>query len=154
MKSDNLWPELQYDNWKDSLDALHMKMQVAGKVKLALSPFLNHWWNIAFHLNASGLTTGLMSSGNIIFDINFDLKLHKCKVVTSDNLVMQIPFMQCSVAEFFRELMSFLGELGIKLRLIHCLRNTGPGALLQKTTEELTIKTTFTDGGEYCYVLT
>ena len=111
------WPELPYSSWKDTLDAMHMKMQVVGKVKLALSPFLNQWWNTALHLNAAGLTTGLISSGNIIFEINFDFTLHKCIIKTSGSKIIEIPLMQCSVAEFYDELMSSLAGLGISVTI-------------------------------------
>jgi hypothetical protein len=113
MSLNNPWPELDYGSWKDTLDALHMKMQVAGKVKLALSPFLNQWWNTAFHQNATGLTTGLISSGNIIFEINFDLTLHKCIIKTSGSKINEIPLIQFSVAEFYDELMGMLSGLGV-----------------------------------------
>jgi hypothetical protein len=129
-----LWPELPYSNWKDTLDALHMKMQVIGKVKLALSPFLNQWWNTALHLNAAGLTTGLISSGNIIFEINIDFVLHKCIIKTSGNKIIEVPLMQCSVAEFYSDLMSALAGLGINVKIntlpaevpepVHCYEDT------------------------------
>lgn len=134
MSIDNPWPELPYSSWKDTLDALHMKMQVVGKVKLALSPFLNQWWNTAFHFNATGLTTGLISSSSIIFEINFDLLLHRCIIKTSENRVIEILLTQCTVAEFYEELMGRLRELGIKITIntlpaevpnpVHCYQDT------------------------------
>jgi hypothetical protein len=49
-----------------------MKMQVVGKIKLTLNPFLNQWWQVAFHLNASGMTTRLIPYNDLVFEINFD----------------------------------------------------------------------------------
>ena len=66
------WPALPYMEWKDTLDTLHMYMQVVGKVKLKLYPFINHWWGIAFHLTASGMTTGVIPYENEIFEVDFD----------------------------------------------------------------------------------
>src|SRR5665648_1232737 len=54
------WPELDFDRWADTRETLHLWTQVAGKVKLALCPFLNHWWEVAFELTASGLGSGLI----------------------------------------------------------------------------------------------
>lgn len=134
MSLNDPWPELSYSSWKETLDALHMKMQIAGKVKLALSPFLNQWWNTAFHINTSGLSSGLISFENIIFEINFDLTLHKCIIKTSGSKIIEIPLMQCSVAEFYSELMGALARLGINVKIntlpaevpepVHCYEDT------------------------------
>ncbi len=51
------WPTLPYADWKPTLTTLHMWTQIIGKVKLACTPFLNDWWNVAFALTARGLTT-------------------------------------------------------------------------------------------------
>ena len=67
------------------VDALHMKMQVAGKIKLELTPFLNHWWNTAFYITTSGMTTGLIPYKDIIFEIDFDFTKHSLIIHTADN---------------------------------------------------------------------
>ncbi len=128
------WPDLPYVEWKDSLEALHMKMQVVGKVKLALNPFLNHWWNVAFYLSASGMTTGLIPYKERSFEINFDFYAHTANIRTSDNEVRTVSLKNCTVAEFYDELMKNLSELGIKVTIntlpsevpdpIHCYNDT------------------------------
>src|SRR5260370_1446249 len=32
------WPELPYEAWTDTLDTLHIKVQIVGKLRLALTP--------------------------------------------------------------------------------------------------------------------
>jgi len=59
MTSIDSWPSLRYENWNDTIDSLHMKLQIIGKVKLALNPFLNQWWHVAFYLNMKA--TGLIN---------------------------------------------------------------------------------------------
>jgi hypothetical protein len=61
MTSIDSWPSLRYENWNDTIDSLHMKLHIIGKVKLALNPFLNQWWHVAFYLNMKGMTTGLIN---------------------------------------------------------------------------------------------
>ena len=68
------WPPLEWEQWKDTAETLHMYMQIVGKTRLALTPIQNHWWNIAFYLTARGLTTsampadrGMCSTSNSIF---------------------------------------------------------------------------------------
>ena len=44
-------PDLPYNSWKDTLATLHMWLQMVGKVQLALTPKVNHWWNTALHVS-------------------------------------------------------------------------------------------------------
>lgn len=117
MKKSELWPDLPYEEWNETLDALHMKMQVVGKVKLELSPFLNQWWNTAFHITASGLSTGLISYNNIIFEINFDFTSHRCIILTTENKSIEISLIDCSVTEFYNEILSSLKELSVNISI-------------------------------------
>src|SRR5580692_11732620 len=54
------WPPLEWEQWKDTGETLHMYVQIVGKARLGLTPIQNHWWNIAFYLTARGLTTSAM----------------------------------------------------------------------------------------------
>jgi hypothetical protein len=117
MKLNQLWPALPYNEWKDTLDALHMKMQVVGKVKLELSTFLNQWWHVAFYLDAYGMTTGLIPYKDISFEINFDFIAHKLIIRTTDNHQKEISLAGCSVAEFYSEFMDSLKSLGVDINI-------------------------------------
>jgi uncharacterized protein DUF5996 len=117
MYNKHLWPALPYNEWKDTLEALHMKMQVVGKVKLELSPFLNQWWHVAFHLNVAGMTTGLIPYRDSVFEINFDFNKHTLFIRTSDDLQREVPLAGCSVAEFYGEFMDSLKSLGIDIKI-------------------------------------
>ena len=61
--STETWPALPYDGWRETLDTLHMWIQIVGKTKLALAPFLNEWWGIGFPVTARRLTSGTIPSG-------------------------------------------------------------------------------------------
>jgi len=108
---------LPYGEWKDTLEALHMKMQVVGKVKLALCPFLNHWWNVAFRVSSSGLNTGLIPYEDIVFEIYFDFINHNVYIHTSDNQLKVIPLVPSSVAKFYSDLMHSLNSMGIHVNI-------------------------------------
>ncbi|MBS1493114.1 MAG: hypothetical protein JST55_06375 [Bacteroidetes bacterium] len=120
MNSNLSWPELDYNEWSETLETLHMKMQIAGKIKLALNPFLNQWWNVALYINTSGIGTGVIpykdDSKDIIFEINFDFVNHHVCVRSSDTRTKIIP-LENSVAEFYSELMKALNELGISVTI-------------------------------------
>lgn len=40
------WPALPLGDWKETLATLHMWTQIVGKVRLALEPMVNHWWQV------------------------------------------------------------------------------------------------------------
>ncbi len=118
MKSiDEKWPALPYDEWKDTLDTLHMCMQVIGKVKLKLSPFINQWWSVAFYLTASGMITGIIPYEDEVFEIEFDFINHNLHIKPGNDKRMTIPFYPRSVSEFYRVFMSALNMLGIKVKI-------------------------------------
>ena len=54
---DDSWPALPLDAWRDTYATLHMWTQIAGKIRLKLSPPANHWWQVTLYLTAHGLTT-------------------------------------------------------------------------------------------------
>src|SRR5260221_3140381 len=116
-KNEILWPELNYGSWQETLDALHMKMQVVGKAKLALCPFLNHWWNVALYISATGINSGPIPYKNIIFELNFDFIRHNLNILTSDDQHKTISLFSCSVAEFYRELMDALHSMDISVKI-------------------------------------
>jgi hypothetical protein len=66
------WPDLPLDAWKDTCDTLHMLTQIVGKVRLALTPKINHWWNVTLHVSGLGLTTGMCPYGERVFEMEFD----------------------------------------------------------------------------------
>ncbi|MCU7497164.1 MAG: hypothetical protein HF314_08190 [Ignavibacteria bacterium] len=113
VKAQTIWPALPYEKWKDTLDTLHMSMQIAGKVKLALHPFINHWWEVAFQINSSGMTTGLIPHKDDAFDINFDFLRHEVLIHKTSDESRKISLYPRSVKSFYAEFMAALADLGI-----------------------------------------
>lgn len=109
------WPPLPYEKWNNTLDTLHMKMQIIGKVKLALNPFLNQWWQVAFYLNMKGMTTGLIPYENGVFEIEFNFIDHNLSARTSRNQLNVIPLFPSSVAKFYGNFMDTLKSMGISV---------------------------------------
>ena len=108
-----IWPALPYEAWKDSLDTLHMWVQIVGKVKLALVPFLNEWWQVAFTVTARGLTTSTIPLGRRVFQVDFDFIDHRLDIHVSDGTSRSIPLLPRSVADFYQECMAALDSLGL-----------------------------------------
>jgi hypothetical protein len=111
------WPELPLAAWQDTYATLHMWTQIAGKVRLALSPRVNHWWGVALYVNARGLTTSAIPYGHGIFEIQFDFLDHKLTIQTSWGSSKSLPLRPQSVAAFYAEFMSALHSLGIEVKI-------------------------------------
>jgi hypothetical protein len=97
---DTRWPGLPYEQWAETRDTLHLWTQVIGKVKLALTPFLNEWWNVALTLTCRGMTTGLMPAGPADLQIDVDFISQQLVLATSDGRGAFIDLIPRSVAEF------------------------------------------------------
>jgi Family of unknown function (DUF5996) len=113
----DLWPELPLEAWQDTYTTLHMWMQIVGKVRLALSPNINHWWGVPLYVNALGLTTSAIpySGGN--FDVQFDFIHHKLVIRTSNDAILPLALAPQSVADFYRDFMAALASLGIAVKI-------------------------------------
>src|SRR5215469_13330394 len=111
------WPELPYAVWKDTRDTLHLWTQVVGKIRLALTPWLNHSWHVALYPTARGLTTSPIPDGARSFQIDFDFIDHVLQVLTSDAHSRKIMLRPMTVAEFYAQVMAALEELGIRVHL-------------------------------------
>ncbi len=117
MEEKLLWPQLPYKDWLATYDTLHLYTQVAGKIKLALSPFLNEWWHVALALWARGITTGPIPYRTRIFEIRFDFVLHKVEIFDSFGNFHTIELTPCSVAEFYQRVLSTLHEMSIEVTI-------------------------------------
>jgi uncharacterized protein DUF5996 len=111
------WPPLPLDRWRDTYATLHMWTQIAGKICLALTPRMNHFWNIAFRVTPRGLETPVLTSGDRTFGMIFDLVEHRLRIETSDGATRAIALEPRTVADFYRLLMETLRELGIGVRI-------------------------------------
>ncbi len=110
-------PALPYDSWKDTLATLHMWTQVVGKVRLALSPLVNHWWNVPLYVTARGLTTSPMPYADRTVEVYFDFVAHELLIESSAGDIRKIALRPQSVAEFYRSVMSVLSELGVPVKI-------------------------------------
>jgi hypothetical protein len=111
------WPALPLDSWKDTLATLHMWTQIVGKVRLALTPKVNHWWNVALYVTARGLTTGVIPYGKRVFEMEFDFIEHRLVVRSSDPQTKVVLLRARSVADFYAEFMSTLRSLDIDVEI-------------------------------------
>jgi hypothetical protein len=111
------WPELPLDAWRETRETLHRWMQVIGKIKLALTPLRNHWWNVALHPSARGFTTGMIPYGERWLEIEFDVLDDALLIKTSDGGARGFRLEPHSVAEFYARTMSVLRAVGVEAQI-------------------------------------
>jgi predicted ATPase len=113
----DIWPALPYEEWKDTMDTLHMWTQIVGKVKLEFEPFLNEWWQVGFTITARGLTTSTIPFGRRVFQVDFDFIDHRLDIHCSDGSSRSVPLLPRSVADFYQEVMATLDSLGVQVKI-------------------------------------
>jgi len=113
----NLWPALDYPAGKETIDALHMRSQVVGKVKLSLTRSAPQWQNAALFVNGRGLTTGLLRGGGTGLEISFDLVDHRMRIATSDGRLEEFDIVPCPLRDFTAQVLSALDRLGVSVTI-------------------------------------
>lgn len=111
------WPSLPLSEWKDTYRTLHMWTQIVGKIRMTLSPPLNHWWHVTLYVNSRGLTTGPVPYPKGVFEIQFDFQTHALGILTSEGTGTSRPLVAESVASFYDGISESLASLGIAVRI-------------------------------------
>ena len=111
------WPALLVADWEDTRDTLHLWTQMVGKLRLALTPRVNHWWNVPLYVDARGLTTSLMPCGAHGLEVRFDFFAHELAFERTDGARRTMALEPRSVADFYREFTEVLGELEVPARI-------------------------------------
>ncbi|HLI85712.1 MAG TPA: DUF5996 family protein [Bryobacteraceae bacterium] len=116
MNSD-LWPALPLAAWQETYRTLHMWTQIAGKIRMALAPSMNHWWHVALYVNSRGLTTGPVPYAGGVFEIQFDFARHELEMRTSDGRAISRLLRPESVAAFYRGVFDGFAYLGVSVEI-------------------------------------
>jgi hypothetical protein len=111
------WPSLPLDEWEATRATLHMWTQIVGKVRLALAPRTNHWWEVPLYVTARGMTTSAIPYGERVFEIEFDFLSHNLVVLASDRATKFVPLYSRSVADFYHEVMAVLAAMDIDVKI-------------------------------------
>lgn len=94
-----------------------MWTQIAGKIRMALSPPMNHWWHVTLYVNSRGLTTGPVPYPPGIFEIQFDFQKHELNISTSEGAGTSRPLRAEPVAAFYSGIFDDLASLGIAVKI-------------------------------------
>jgi len=107
-----VWPDLPYPAWRDTAATLQLWTQIVGKVRLALTPWVNHSWQVPFYVTARGLGTSPIPIDNEILEIEFDFISHRLAVRTSRGEERNLALEPQTVADFYRRIVALLNEIG------------------------------------------
>src|SRR2546423_2640828 len=111
MEQNLSWPALPLSEWSNTCETLHRWTQVVGKVRLALAPLVNHWWNVTLYVTSRGLATSPMPYGARTFDVVLDFIDHQLVIRTSDGRAEVLALQPMAVADFYAEFMRRLRRL-------------------------------------------
>lgn len=111
------WPELRLAQWQDTKETLHRWTQIVGKVRLALTPHLNHWWEVPLYVTARGLTTSPIPYQGGAFEVLFDFHAHELIIEPSWAEPLTVTLGPRSVADFHKEFFAALKVLGIEVKI-------------------------------------
>ena len=112
-----IWPDLASPAIRPTIEALHLFSQVVGKVRMGLTPWVNHSWHVPFYVSARGLATGWIPNGSRAIDLEFDLFEDALVMRGGDGRVARVPLDGQSVASFHSETMDALAALGAAIRI-------------------------------------
>jgi len=115
--ADPVWPDLTYSAWSETLATLHLWTQIVGKIRLTLTPWLNHSWHAPLYVTARGLGTSPIPIGTEIFEIEFDFVGQRLAVRTSRGAERSLPLRPQSVADFYRATIDLLASMGVAVAI-------------------------------------
>ena len=111
------WPALPLASWQETYATLHMWTQVVGKIRMSLTPLVNHWWNVPLYVTSRGLTTACVPYGDRSFELRFDFLHHKLILERSDGILESVPLEAQCVADFYSQCMTMMKSAGINVRI-------------------------------------
>jgi hypothetical protein len=112
-----VWPDLTSDALQPTVDAMHLFSQVVGKVRMELTPWVNHSWHVPFYITARGWTTGWIPAGQRALDFEFDLFRQALVIRFDDGRERDVALSGQSVASFHESTMDALKTLGVEVRI-------------------------------------
>ena len=108
-----LWPDLTYANWRDTALTLQLWTQIVGKIRLSLTPWLNHGWHTPLYVTARGLGTSPIPYQGENLELELDFISHRLVARTSRGETETLPLEPQTVAEFYRRVMELLARIGV-----------------------------------------
>ena len=107
------WPDLDFASWRDTAATLQLWTQIVGKVRLQLTPWVNHSWQVPLYVTARGLGTSPIPFAEQLLEIEFDFLSQQLLLRTSAGAQRALALEPRSVADFYVRVLGLLHELGV-----------------------------------------
>ena len=117
MEAEDL-PPMPLAEWEDTRLRLQLMCQIAGKVRLKLHPFMNHWWHVPLYVSPRGLTTGSIPYQEGLMDLELDLLEHHLTIRSDEGDKLEIPITKLPICDFYCEVMDALNDLGAEVKIV------------------------------------
>lgn len=115
--SNSNWPRLDGLDLPATVHTMHLWSQVVGKVRLALTPWENHSWNVTLYLSPRGYGTGLMQRPGEAVTAEFDLLASELVLRSAAGGEARIPLRAGSLADFHRDVLAAMDGLGVPVAI-------------------------------------
>jgi uncharacterized protein DUF5996 len=112
-----VWPELAYSGWRDTVATLQLWTQIVGKIRLSLTPWVNHSWQVPLYVTARGLGTSAIPIGSEILEIEFDFIAQQLLVRTSAGDERSFALEPQTVAAFYSRVVDLLASVGVTVAI-------------------------------------
>lgn len=107
------WPQLAFEDLKDTLATVQLWTQVIGKIRLIKTPWINHCWHVTLYVSSRGLTTGSIPYQDGSFQLDMDFVDHQLIITASNGTTEKVGLYPRSVASFYVEVFQKLDAMGI-----------------------------------------
>jgi hypothetical protein len=111
------WPELPIAAWRDTYATLLLYTQIVGKIRMALTPKMNEWWNVPLYVTTCGLTTSPMPYGDRTLSIDLDFIEHQLRIRDSDGRLRTMPLLARTVCDFHDALFAELVAIDVHVKI-------------------------------------
>ncbi len=113
----NAWPNLPLEAWSETAATLHLWLQIAGKIRLAGSPWVNHGWSVTLYVTGRGLTTSPIPDDDRTFQVDFDFVAHRLVIQASDGRTTDFALEPMTVSTFYRRVGDAMQSLGLRMKI-------------------------------------
>lgn len=110
------WPALDWQEGRGSALHLQLMTQIVGKVRIALTPWLNHGWHVPLYVTPRGLGTSPIPSTAGPFEIDFDFRAHVLRIATGTDITT-LPLESGTIADFYTMVMGALRQRGVDVTI-------------------------------------
>ena len=117
LTSPSPWPELDFNQMKDTLETLHQWIQIVGKIRLKTMPWQNHSWHTTLYISPVGYSTHGIPYEGRTFQIDFDFIKHQLIIRCSDTEDLSMDLSSRTVADFYGELFEKLHSIGLNVKI-------------------------------------